>query len=152
MFTSSSSLPALVLTMLEALEVTDGDRVLEIGTGSGYNAVLLCERLGSDRVTSVDIDPELVELARERLAANGYTPALAAVDGAAIPRGRRMTGSSRLVRPAQRATSLVAVSRPTRWLTTTAASMMEPPTTSRRPARLSNVSMRRARLRVSSTP
>jgi len=82
MFTSSSSLPALVLTMLEALEVTDGDRVLEIGTGSGYNAALLCERLGSDRVTSVDIDPELVELARERLAANGYTPALAAVDGA----------------------------------------------------------------------
>jgi methyltransferase of ATP-grasp peptide maturase system len=82
MFTSSSSLPTLVLTMLEALEVTDGDRVLEIGTGSGYNAALLCERLGSDRVTSVDIDPELVELARERLAANGYTPALAAVDGA----------------------------------------------------------------------
>ena len=64
------------------LEVTDGDRVLEIGTGSGYNAALLCERLGSDQVTSVDIDPELVELARELLAANGYTPALAAVDGA----------------------------------------------------------------------
>jgi Protein-L-isoaspartate(D-aspartate) O-methyltransferase (PCMT) len=32
-------------------------------------------------VTSVDIDPELVELARERLGANGYTPTLAAVDG-----------------------------------------------------------------------
>ena len=81
LFTSSSSLPSLVLTMLEALEVTDGDRVLEIGTGSGYSAALLCERLSSDQVTSVDIDPELVELARERLAANGYTPALAAVDG-----------------------------------------------------------------------
>ncbi|MGH3906497.1 MAG: methyltransferase domain-containing protein, partial [Pseudonocardiaceae bacterium] len=81
MFTSSSTLPALVLTMLEALEVTDGCRVLEIGTGSGYNAALLCERLGSEQVTSVDIDPELVELAGERLAANGYTPTLASVDG-----------------------------------------------------------------------
>jgi len=81
LFSSFSTLPALVLTMLEALEVSDGCRVLEIGTGSGYNAALLCERLGSEQVTSVDIDPELVELAGERLAANGYTPTLAAVDG-----------------------------------------------------------------------
>lgn len=81
LFTSSSTLPALVLTMLEALEVTDGCRALEIGTGSGYNAALLCERLGSDQVTSVDLDPELVDLAAERLGANGYTPTLAAVDG-----------------------------------------------------------------------
>ena len=81
-YTSSSTLPSLLLTMLEALEVTDGCRVLEIGTGSGYNAALLCERLGSAQVTSLDIDPELVELARERLAANGYAPSLAAVDGA----------------------------------------------------------------------
>jgi methyltransferase of ATP-grasp peptide maturase system len=81
-FTSSSTLPSLVLTMLEALDVTGDCRVLEIGTGSGYNAALLCERLGSAQVTSVDIDPELVELARKRLAANGYTPTLATVDGA----------------------------------------------------------------------
>ncbi len=80
--TSSSTLPSLMLTMLEALDVADGHRVLEIGTGSGYNAALLCERLGSEHVTSVDIDPELVELATERLGANGYTPTLAAVDGA----------------------------------------------------------------------
>ncbi|MGH3811695.1 MAG: methyltransferase domain-containing protein [Pseudonocardiaceae bacterium] len=81
-WTSSSTLPSLVLTMLKALDVASDSRVLEIGTGSGYNAALLCERLGSKRVTSVDIDPELVELAQERLAANGYTPTLAAVDGA----------------------------------------------------------------------
>lgn len=80
--TSSSTLPSLVLRMLEALEVVDGCRVLEIGTGSGYSVALLCERLGSAYVTSVDIDPELVELAQQRLAANGYTPTLAAVDGA----------------------------------------------------------------------
>jgi predicted O-methyltransferase YrrM len=88
MFSSSSTLPSLMLTMLEAMDVTDNCRVLEIGTGSGYNAALLCERLGGEHVTSVDIDPELVELARERLATNGYTPTLAAVDGAdGYPKG-----------------------------------------------------------------
>ncbi|MBV9011451.1 MAG: methyltransferase domain-containing protein [Pseudonocardiales bacterium] len=81
MYTCSSTAPVLMLTMLETLDVTDGCRVLEIGTGTGYNAALLCERLGSEYVTSVDIDPELIELATERLAANGYTPTLAAVDG-----------------------------------------------------------------------
>ncbi|MGH8571260.1 MAG: methyltransferase domain-containing protein, partial [Gammaproteobacteria bacterium] len=80
--TSSATLPSLVLRMLETLGVHDGYRVLEVGTGSGYNAALLCERLGSEYVTSVDIDPELVDLARERLAANGYTPTLATADGA----------------------------------------------------------------------
>ncbi len=82
-YTSSSTVPSLVLEMLEELDVADGHRVLEIGTGTGYNAALLCERLGSAQVTSVDIDPELVDLARERLAANGHTPTLAAVDGEA---------------------------------------------------------------------
>ncbi|MGH3940315.1 MAG: methyltransferase domain-containing protein [Pseudonocardiaceae bacterium] len=82
MYTSSSTLPSLVLRMLETLDVETGHRVLEIGTGTGYNCALLCERVGSDRVTSVDIDPELIDLARERLAANGHTPTLEAVDGA----------------------------------------------------------------------
>lgn len=82
MYTSSSTLPSLVLRMLETLDVRDGHRVLEIGTGSGYNCALLCQRLGSEHVTSVDIDPELIDLATERLAANGYTPTLAAADGA----------------------------------------------------------------------
>ncbi len=81
MYTSSSTLPSLVLRMLETLDVRNGHRVLEIGTGSGYNCALLCQRLGGKRVTSVDIDPELIDLAGERLAANGYTPTLATVDG-----------------------------------------------------------------------
>jgi protein-L-isoaspartate O-methyltransferase len=68
MYTSSSTKPALVLRMLETLDVRDGNRVLEIGTGSGYNCALLCQRLGGAQVTSVDIDPELVDLAAERLA------------------------------------------------------------------------------------
>jgi protein-L-isoaspartate O-methyltransferase len=93
--TSSATLPSLVLTMLEELDVTEGCPVLEIGTGSGYSTALLCERLGSQCVTSVDIDPELVDLASERLAANGYTPTLAAADGQGATRpAHHMTGSS----------------------------------------------------------
>lgn len=80
--TSSSSQPALMATMLEALDVEDGQRVLEIGTGTGHNAALMCEALGSGHVASIDIDAALVESARERLASCGYTPALAVADGA----------------------------------------------------------------------
>ncbi|MFJ4688786.1 hypothetical protein [Streptomyces sp. NPDC088789] len=41
--------------MLEDLDVQDGNRVLEIGTGIGYNAALLCARLGDSLVHSVDV-------------------------------------------------------------------------------------------------
>lgn len=78
---SSSSMPALVTRMLESLDVADGQRVLEIGTGSGYNVALLCHRLGEENVFSVDIETELVSLARSRLARLGYRPTLAVADG-----------------------------------------------------------------------
>lgn len=78
---SSSTMPGLMVSMLETLNVHDGDRVLEIGTGTGYNAGLLAHRLGSDQVFSMDVDSELVDLARERLATIGYTPTLVARDG-----------------------------------------------------------------------
>ncbi len=79
--TSSSTLPGLMMRMLEDLDIGDDMRVLEIGTGSGYNAALLSERLGDSQVTSIDIDPELVILARQRLASQGYHPRLVAGDG-----------------------------------------------------------------------
>ncbi len=78
---SSSSMPTLMAVMLEALGVEDGDSVLEIGTGSGYNAALLCERLGAERVTTIDIDSELVWEAKGRLADAGYRPTVVAADG-----------------------------------------------------------------------
>ncbi|GAB2565025.1 methyltransferase domain-containing protein [Kribbella endophytica] len=78
---SSSTAPSLMATVLEALELNGEERVLEIGTGTGYNAALLSERLGSDRVTSVDIDPDLVAQARMRLGEAGYTPLVAVADG-----------------------------------------------------------------------
>jgi len=68
-------------TMLEALDVSDGQQVLEIGTGTGYNAALLCHRLGEANVTSVDVDPVLVAQAETALAACGYRPMLIAGDG-----------------------------------------------------------------------
>ncbi|WP_435876053.1 hypothetical protein [Saccharopolyspora shandongensis] len=43
---SSSSAPGLMTRMLEMLDIGDGHRALEIGTGTGYNAALLCHRLG----------------------------------------------------------------------------------------------------------
>jgi protein-L-isoaspartate O-methyltransferase len=79
---SSSTKPDLMVRMLETLDVRDGHRVLEIGTGTGYNAALLAHRLGEDRVYSVDVDPGLVEPARERLASFGIHPHLATRDGA----------------------------------------------------------------------
>ena len=78
---SSSSQPSLMIRMLEALDVHSGHRVLEIGTGTGYNAALLSHRLGDRQVFSVDIDADLVELASRRLARAGYHPTLVAVDG-----------------------------------------------------------------------
>jgi protein-L-isoaspartate(D-aspartate) O-methyltransferase len=69
---SSSSQPAMMAIMLEQLELASGHRVLEIGTGSGYNAALM-SRITAPRgkVVSIDIDQELVERARSSLAAAG---------------------------------------------------------------------------------
>ncbi|MGZ3141948.1 ATP-grasp peptide maturase system methyltransferase [Lentzea chajnantorensis] len=80
--TCSSSMPAIMAIMLEALEVHTGQSVLEVGTGTGYNAALLCHALGADRVTTVDVDPQLSARARERLHRNGFTPTCVIGDGA----------------------------------------------------------------------
>ncbi len=78
---SSSTAPGLMALMLEALDVSDGDRVLEIGTATGYNAALLCHRLDERQVTSIEYDPGLAGRAREALNAAGYGPELLTGDG-----------------------------------------------------------------------
>ena len=78
---STCSSPTVVARMLEALNVAAGHTVLEIGTGTGWNAGLLAARLGSDAVTSVDVDPAYIEAARERLAVLGLQPTLELADG-----------------------------------------------------------------------
>lgn len=80
--TSSSSMPSIMAIMLEELLVGGQDNVLEIGTGTGYNAALLCERLGSTQVSTVDVDEMLADSARSALESCGYHPACAVSDGA----------------------------------------------------------------------
>ena len=64
------SQPYVVARMTELLEPEVGDRILEVGTGSGYQAAVLAELVG--KVYSIEIVPELAEAARARLAAQGY--------------------------------------------------------------------------------
>ncbi|MGW6194819.1 methyltransferase domain-containing protein [Kribbella sp. NPDC055110] len=78
--TSSSTLPGLIVRMLHLLNPDEQDRVLDVGTGSGYSAALLAHRLGDKQVTSIDVDPYLVDAARERLATFGRTPHLEVAD------------------------------------------------------------------------
>ncbi|MFZ5452892.1 MAG: protein-L-isoaspartate(D-aspartate) O-methyltransferase [Thermodesulfobacteriota bacterium] len=64
------SQPYIVALMTEALELKDTDRVLEIGTGSGYQAAILAELAGE--VYSIDRLPSLAEQAQKVLTALGY--------------------------------------------------------------------------------
>ncbi|MEU0933123.1 methyltransferase domain-containing protein [Embleya sp. NPDC005971] len=66
------------------LDVHDGQRILEVGTGSGWSAALLAHRVGADRVVTVEVDAALATRARRRLAALGpAAPEVVTADGAA---------------------------------------------------------------------
>jgi protein-L-isoaspartate(D-aspartate) O-methyltransferase len=65
------SQPSLVAWMTELLELEPGDKVLEIGTGSGYQAAILAE-LGYVDVYSIEIVPELYERSSNLLGQLGY--------------------------------------------------------------------------------
>lgn len=69
---SSSTEPSLMAYMLDLLDVRDGQKVLEIGTGTGYNAALLAHRLGPGNVTTIDVDPHLIQTAQATLDSAGY--------------------------------------------------------------------------------
>lgn len=64
------SQPYMVARIAEALELHGGERVLDVGTGSGYQAAVLAE-LGAD-VDTIERIPRLAEQARENLTAAGY--------------------------------------------------------------------------------
>src|SRR5712691_9793899 len=69
---SSSSQPGIMASMLEELRVSPGQRVLEVGAGTGYNAALLSILVGQrGQVTSVELDPDVARQARQVLDALG---------------------------------------------------------------------------------
>ncbi|MFE7568681.1 methyltransferase domain-containing protein [Streptomyces sp. NPDC057539] len=79
--TSSASMPSVVASMLRDLDVGDGTRVLEVGTGTGWNAGLLAHRLGNGNVVSVEIDPAVAASASAALTRAGLGPRLVEGDG-----------------------------------------------------------------------
>jgi protein-L-isoaspartate O-methyltransferase len=115
---SSSTLPSLVVQMYRHARLTDGMNVLDVGTGSGYGAAILCHRLGARHVTSVDVDPYLTRAAVERLAATGLHPRIVTCDATGpLPDGYDRIVAMVAVRPVP-ASWLVAL-RPGGRLVTT---------------------------------
>ncbi|WP_149829318.1 methyltransferase, FxLD system [Streptomyces tailanensis] len=71
---SCASQPGVVALMLDQLDAQPGERILELGAGTGYNAALLAHLVGeSGQVTTLDVDDDLVEGARAHLTAAGIT-------------------------------------------------------------------------------
>ncbi len=105
---SSSSSPSIVAQMLDRLALAPEHRVLEIGTGTGWNAALLATRIGDDQVISMEVDPAVADHARKALAEAGLTPTVITGDGAlGYPQGA----------PYDRVMSTAAVHRvPVPWI------------------------------------
>lgn len=61
-------MPSTMLAMLNELDVHEGQKVLEIGTGTGYNTALLAHRLGAGNVVSIKIDLDIAQQAGANLA------------------------------------------------------------------------------------
>ncbi|MFD6099995.1 hypothetical protein ACFVWN_25880 [Nocardiopsis flavescens] len=83
--TSSISQPSLVVDMLQRLDAADGHRVLEIGTGTGYNTALLCHALTEKAVVTTEIDQKLARVAADNLSRAGFTPVVLDSDGVGSP-------------------------------------------------------------------
>ena len=69
---STISQPTMVAIMLELADLSPGDRVLEVGSGTGYNAALLGTIVGpTGSVVGIDIEDDLVRASRDALASAG---------------------------------------------------------------------------------
>ncbi|MEU3020483.1 methyltransferase domain-containing protein [Nocardiopsis sp. NPDC007018] len=79
--TSCSSAPTVLARMLEMAGLANGQRVLEVGTGTGWNTALLAHRLGDAAVTSVEIDERLLLAARSALREARLAPDTRLADG-----------------------------------------------------------------------
>ncbi|WP_170180780.1 methyltransferase domain-containing protein [Actinomadura pelletieri] len=81
-YTSSLSAPSTVVSLLELLDLEDGHRVLDVGTGTGWTAALLARIVGPGNVTSVEVNPRIAEQAAANLARAQISPTLTVGDGA----------------------------------------------------------------------
>ncbi|MGW7004182.1 methyltransferase domain-containing protein [Streptomyces sp. NPDC054933] len=79
---SSASAPGIVFRMLEDLAPEEGQRVLEVGAGTGFNACLLAHYLGDENVVTVELDQQVAAHAREALARAGSKVLVVRADGA----------------------------------------------------------------------
>jgi len=66
-YNATCSMPSLVALMADMLELKEGMKVLEIGTGCGYSAALTARLIGKGKLTTVEIVPELAEMGRKNL-------------------------------------------------------------------------------------
>lgn len=81
LFSSSVSAPAVVFPFLELLSPRRGDRILDVGTGSGWTAALLSWVAGAEGVTSIEVDGQVSAQAAVNLGAAGFNPQLIVGDG-----------------------------------------------------------------------
>jgi protein-L-isoaspartate(D-aspartate) O-methyltransferase len=85
---SSCSAPGTVAEFLSHLAPEDHNRIMEVGTGTGWTAALLSYRVGAGNVTSIDIDPTVSEIAAKNLSGTGLAPRLFVGDGTlGLPEG-----------------------------------------------------------------
>ncbi|SBW17366.1 protein-L-isoaspartate(D-aspartate) O-methyltransferase [Candidatus Protofrankia californiensis] len=79
--TSSSSAPGVIHEMLNLLDLHSGMDVLEIGTGTGFNAALLAESVMPGYITTVEVDESVADHAREALLKAGVSATVVMGDG-----------------------------------------------------------------------
>ncbi|ASU81478.1 hypothetical protein CDO52_00600 [Nocardiopsis gilva YIM 90087] len=79
---SSISAPSVAFAFLSLLNPRDHDRVLEIGTGTGYTAAVLSARVGEHNVVTIEVDSAVAEQAEANLKMAGFAPRVLVADGA----------------------------------------------------------------------
>ncbi|HNR44749.1 MAG TPA: protein-L-isoaspartate(D-aspartate) O-methyltransferase [Methanofastidiosum sp.] len=75
------SAPSMIALMLEVSQLKYGIKVLEIGTGSGYNAALIAEICGEENVVTIERIPEVYQFGMENLKRVGYNVKIVLGDG-----------------------------------------------------------------------
>lgn len=79
--TESAPAPSTLAVLLDRLDIDNGQRILEVGTGSGYGTALLSARVGADNVSSLGNDRGEVEHAAQALARAGHHPHVEVANG-----------------------------------------------------------------------